>query len=609
MKPRLNIITVFICLLLFFILGIRATVKDNADDQVKRKYYAELKTFQIHLMALQQAVTLNEPADSLRFIFKKARLSYKKVELFIEYYFPHYIYLINPPPIRMAEDHNAPQGLQVIEEQIYPDYDITHKTKLMGDLYKINSAVEALSGFEQFFNVDRNLPDALIEEMYRILTQGITGFDSPVSLQSIPEAASAICSVRETLELIQDRFTAEGKSGYYNSIRLLKEAEIYCQKNADFDSFDRMFFIRQFLNPVTSWLGAEKIRLGIIDYTRTSKLPLTPGIYKYYSLFDQRLLSTHFFSGDSAYESPGLVALGKKLFFDSLLAGNNQRSCATCHKPELAFTDGLSKSLALETYKTVHRNAPTLLNSALQRDLFVDQRQKVLETLVTEVLANKEEMNSSVDEVAKKISMRSDYEPFYLNAFGDQQYSGKRVAWAISSYVRSLISMNSRFDLYMRGHNDKLNKEEIKGFNIFMGKGKCGTCHFAPLFNGSKPPLYSFIEAEVIGVPESTDTIHPVLDPDRGRVEISRSPVHEFAFKTPTVRNVELTAPYMHNGVYKTLEEVIDFYNKGGGVGLGLNIPNQTLPFDKLNLTEPEKKSLVAFLKSLTDTSVLQDKY
>jgi len=609
MKPRLNIIIVFLCLLLFFILGIRATVKDNADEQVKRKYYAELKTFQIHLMALQQAVTLNEPADSLRFIFKKARLSYKKVELLVEYYFPHYVYLINPPPIKMAEDHNEPQGLQVIEEQIFPDYDPSKKNKLMGDLYKINSAVEALTGFEQFFTVDRNLPDALMEELYRILTQGITGFDSPVSLQSIPEAASAICSVRETLELIQDRFTAEGKSGYHNSIRLLKEAEIYCQQNADFDSFDRMFFIRQFLNPVTSWLGAEKIRLSIIDHTRTSKLPLIPGVYKYYSLFDQRLLSTHFFSGDSLNESPGLVALGKKLFFDSVLAGNNQRSCATCHKPELAFTDGLPKSLALETYKTVQRNAPTLLNSALQRDLFVDQRQKVLETLVTEVLANKEEMNSSVDEVAKKISMRSDYEPFFLNAFGDQQYSGKRVARAISSYVRSLISMNSRFDLYMRGHNDKLNKEEIKGFNIFMGKGKCGTCHFAPLFNGSKPPLYSFIEAEVIGVPESTDTIRPVLDPDRGRVEISRSPVHEFAFKTPTVRNVELTAPYMHNGVYKTLEEVIDFYNKGGGNGLGLNIPNQTLPFDKLNLTEPEKNSLVAFLKSLTDTSVLQDKY
>ncbi len=609
MKRRLNIISVFLVLLVFFILGIRATVKDDADEKVKQKYYHELKTFQTHLMSLQQAVTLNKPADSLRLIFKKARISYKKVELFIEYYFPHYIYLINPPPIKMAEDHNPPQGLQVIEEQIFPDYDPANKTRLMGDLYKINSAVEALTGFEQFFIVDRNLPDALMEEMYRILTQGITGFDSPVSLQSIPEAASAISTVRETLELIQDRFTAEGKPGYQKSIGLLKEAEKYCQKNNDFDSFDRMHFIRQYLNPVTAWLGAEKLRLGIYDHTRTSKLPLTPGIYKYYSLFDQRLVSTRFFAGDSVIASPELVALGKKLFFDSLLAGNNQRSCATCHKPELAFTDGLPKSLALEEYKTVHRNAPTLLNSALQRDLFADQRQKVLEDLVTEVLANKEEMNSSVDEVAKKISMRADYETVYQKAYGDQQYSGKRIARAISAYVRSLISMNSRFDLYMRGHNDKLSRDEIKGFNLFMGKGKCGTCHFAPLFNGSKPPLYSFIEAEVIGVPESTDTIHPMLDPDRGRVEISQSPVHEFAFKTPTVRNIELTAPYMHNGVYKTLEEVIDFYNKGGGVGLGLNIPNQTLPFDKLSLTAPEKKSLVAFLRSLTDTSVLQDKY
>lgn len=140
-----------------------------------------------------------------------------------------------------------------------------------------------------------------------------------------------------------------------------------------------------------------------------------------------------------------------------------------------------------------------------------------------------------------------------------------------------------------------------------MGKGKCGTCHFAPLFNGSKPPLYNIIESEVIGVPGNADSLHPVADADKGRIAITANRVHDNSFKTPTVRNIELTAPYMHNGVYKTLEEVVEFYNKGGGAGLGIKIENQTLPFDNLNLSAAEKKALIAFMRSLTDTSPLKN--
>ncbi len=609
MTKRHSLLSVTLVLLVFFLLGIRATVKDDADEKVTRKYFTELKTFQAHMMDLQLALTSNIPGDSMQQIFKKGRISYKKIELFIEYYFPHYVYQLNPPAIQSAEDHNPPQGMQVIEEQLFPEYDPAGKNKLLGDLYKLNSSIQALTGFEQFFTVDQYLPDALIEELYRILTQGITGFDSPVSLQSITEAAHSVGSVKETLEFINGRFTKEGRAGYEESIRLLAEASQYCLDHPDFDSFDRMYFIQHYLNPVTAWLGQEKLRLGIYDQARVSKLPLKPGVYKYYSLFDQRFLSPNFFAGDSAYASPELISLGQKLFGDPFLAGNNQRSCATCHNPSLAFTDGMSKSLAIDGHKQITRNAPTLLNSALQRDLFMDHRQKLLENLIVEVLANKEEMNSSAEQVAEKLAQREDYADLYMQAFGDRQYSGKRVARAIASYIRSLVSMNSRFDQYMRGHKNKLTKEEIRGFNIFMGKGKCGTCHFAPVFNGSKPPLFSFMESEVIGVPSTQDTVHATIDPDKGRLTISRSEVHEFAFKTPTVRNIELTAPYMHNGVYRTLEEVVDFYNKGGGVGLGINLPNQTLPFDKLNLTEPEKKSLVSFLKSLTDTSVLARTY
>jgi len=179
----------------------------------------------------------------------------------------------------------------------------------------------------------------------------------------------------------------------------------------------------------------------------------------------------------------------------------------------------------------------------------------------------------------------------------------KNIADAIAMYLRTLISYNSRFDKYMRGEKDKMTKDEIKGFNLFMGKAACGTCHYAPLFNGSKPPTYYYQESEVLGVPASTDTVHPQLDADSGRMIFLKKDFLVHAFKTPTLRNIALTAPYMHNGVYKTLEEVIDFYNRGGGRGLGLPVPNQTLAAEKLQLTPKEKWQLKAFLLTLTDTS------
>ncbi|GAA6769901.1 cytochrome-c peroxidase [Flavobacterium sp. CGRL2] len=151
----------------------------------------------------------------------------------------------------------------------------------------------------------------------------------------------------------------------------------------------------------------------------------------------------------------------------------------------------------------------------------------------------------------------------------------------------------------MRGNKNSLNNQEIEGMNLFMGKAKCATCHFTPLFNGTVPPSYSKTEHEVIGTPNEASG--RTLSPDKGRYLYNKMPQLVGAFKTPTVRNAAVTAPYMHNGVFKTLEEVVSFYNKGGGQGLGYEVANQTLPFDKLNLTVKEEHALVAFMKTLTD--------
>ncbi|HEY2726299.1 MAG TPA: cytochrome c peroxidase, partial [Parafilimonas sp.] len=223
-----------------------------------------------------------------------------------------------------------------------------------------------------------------------------------------------------------------------------------------------------------------------------------------------------------------------------------------------------------------------------------------LEDQSHDVVQSTVEMHSSMKLSVKKLWKDTLYRKMFSVAFPQKNRTGidtLEVMNAIGSYVRSLVFLNSRFDEYMRGNKAAMNENEVNGFNLFMGKAKCGTCHYMPLFNGTFPPRYMKSEAEVIGVPQSLTT--NIIDSDLGRYNIVRVASLKHAFKTPTVRNAALTAPYMHNGIYNSLQQVIDFYNKGGGIGLGIKMDNQTLPFDKLDLTGKEQYDLVAFIKSL----------
>jgi cytochrome c peroxidase len=154
-----------------------------------------------------------------------------------------------------------------------------------------------------------------------------------------------------------------------------------------------------------------------------------------------------------------------------------------------------------------------------------------------------------------------------------------------------------------------LSEPARRGFNLFMGKAACGTCHFAPVFNGTVPPDYEDSESEVLGVPAAPVWKDAAIDPDMGRIANRRAaehaPFNQYAFKTPTLRNIALTAPYMHNGVYQTLEEVMQFYNVGGGAGIGIVLPNQTLPPDPLGLSKREIRDIIVFMEALTDTAGL----
>jgi cytochrome c peroxidase len=244
-----------------------------------------------------------------------------------------------------------------------------------------------------------------------------------------------------------------------------------------------------------------------------------------------------------------------------------------------------------------------------QKNFFHDGRSRQLVEQINEVLHNKQEMNTTIEEIILKLNRSEEYKALFKNAFigtADSSISYFGVLKSIHEYERTLVSKNTKFDKYLEGDYTQLNTNEINGYNVFSGKALCGSCHFFPLFNGLVPPIYNDTEYEVIGVPKEKNSLE--IDGDEGRKIISKNRIHQFAFKTPTVRNIELTPPYMHNGIYKTLEEVIDFYNKGGGNGIGINISHQTLPFDSLQLTKQEIRDIKAFMLSLTDTTNLTRK-
>lgn len=575
-----------------------------ASQRIEQYFKLKLAIVIRKLGAMNSAINSKKGQKEIQESFHQARWAYKQAELLIEYYYPYLIRKINGPALPFADGENSlsvldPQGFQVIEDMLFPAYnrkrvaDLQAQIRLLQQIFK-----DILQHKDPYHFQDEFIFDALSLEVYRLTALGITGFDSPAALSSIPEATAVIESVSSVINVYLPAINDTLFSSQLNNHIL--EAKSYLLQHQNFDRFDRLYFIVTYTNPLSEKILElkQRLKLGLPD--------------------ERRLLSTsapHLFS--TGYYSPSgytpnaeanattlKILLGKKLFSDNILSVDQQRSCTSCHQPGHAFTDGLPKSMSLDNIRTVSRNAPTLWNAALQPKQFYDSRAVFMERQVFEVLHNPEEMGGSLETILQRIKQDSAYLALFNNAYdgSDNPVSEDNITNAIASYVRSLISLNSRFDKFMNGDKAALNEAEKKGFNLFTGKAKCATCHFVPLFNGVAPPYFSEAESEVIGVPATTDTIHAVLDGDEGKYNLYPIPIFRYAFKTPTLRNIELTAPYMHNGVYRTLDEVIDFYDRGGGAGLGIAPANQTLPSRPLNLSEKEKNQLLAFLQSLTDT-------
>ncbi|MBT1711401.1 hypothetical protein KK062_24375 [Fulvivirgaceae bacterium PWU5] len=582
-------------------------------DTVARKDIAALQTTASTLEQTAQAFQTGKiKLDSLQSTVAHTRRQYKKVEFLLAYYYPEYVEeYINGAPLLHLERYDTrpvvrnPEGLQTLDELVYAP-DAREQTLAITTLaQRFHTRYNTLvAGFDDQPVTAADAALALRLQLVRIFTLGVTGFDTPGSVHALPEAATSLTALQQmAAALFPGEQGAALQQAFTRAIHNL-------QQPVSFDDFDRLTFLKDHINP----LYKESLRLQQALYPNattksySSKYP-QPWNPSSADLFAPDFLDPYFYTElKRAEDNDALRALGKKLFYDPGISHTGTMSCASCHDPAKGFADARPRSQSNIQGMTVQRNAPTLLNAVYADRYFYDLRAFTLEQQAEHVIFNPREFNTAHEEILRKLEQDKVYRAQFQKTFSSPGVTRERFARALASYVLSLKSFNSPFDRYVRGEAALPDTAIRKGFNLFMGKANCGTCHFAPVFSGLSPPEYRKNESEILGVLQDPAARRKALDPDNGRrdnqVFSEESWIFGKSFKTTTVRNVALTAPYFHNGAYKTLEEVIDFYNNGGGAGHGLEVKNQTLAPDSLHLSVSEKAALVVFLRSLTDPGV-----
>lgn len=577
-------------------------------------YGARLDSLDASLDTLDRAIrgAARRPVDEAegakaRVAFRAARVRFKRVEMQSEYYVPWLSREINGPVLTRADEDDPetpvdPAGFQVIEATLFPSVDVEKAERALVLVHSLRGNVASLRSFGvDTMPGDAFFFDAARQEIARVATLGIAGFDAAVSRDAMTESADALQGVRDALAPWTARLSGENARLADALDARFAEAIAELRANPDFDTFDRLHFIVHRVQPLAHTLALAQRALGI-------GAPDRPRAWSHHaaSIFDRDAIDPAFFAPAEAVSGAAVAALGRSLFFDPALSPSGTRSCASCHDPAKAFTDARPRPLLLESHQSAApRNTPGLIGVALQPALFADERAHFLEDQITDVLGSRAEMGGSLEAAAGALRARSDYRARFADAFHvapDSGVTGVHIRLAIAAYLRTLRGGTSRVDRALAGDSSALAPRERDGFNLFVGRAGCGTCHFAPAFGGAMPPALAESEPEVLGVPARWAVGRRVLDPDPGRWGVRRTATNHGAFKTPTLRNVARTAPYMHNGAFATLEAVLDFYDAGGGAGIGLAVPNQTLPADSLHLTRGEKLALIAFMRALTDT-------
>ncbi|HEY1005747.1 MAG TPA: cytochrome c peroxidase [Sphingobacteriaceae bacterium] len=564
--------------------------------------------------SLQQQVKASGPVRpaEVREALQRARRKLKAADFWLRYLEPiAYKQLNGPLPVEweteVFEKFEAPYrrdgagltlaGLYLNEPDPAGDslLNLIRPARAASDIFLADSITGRLATYHHFYLCNR----LFLLNLAAIYT---TGFECPDREDILPELLLMLNSTGEIYTAFNASFPSRALPRRY--LDLFAECARYVgSSDRGIDGFDHLEFIQRYVNPLFA-MNQELIRQYRVipasynDYSLNNAATSVfdkalfegmPAKGVYYAIRDERILGE-------------IRETGKLLFFDPILSGNNQRSCASCHKPDQLFTDTtVAAALRYDRQGRLPRNTPSLVNVIYNHLVNADGKHFDLQNQGKDVISNPDEMGADPDEVLAKVmsigQYRNAFRKFSKLAPNAGPVSLKHITSAITWYYAGFSRYYSPFDEAM---NQQLPVHPAvrSGFNLFMGKAGCGTCHFVPGFNGVKPP-YTNSEFEVLGTP--ADHTMARISADKGRYLAHPVPEMLNAFRTGTVRNAPFTGPYMHNGSFATIGEVLEFYNNGGGKGVGLRVDNQTLAPDSLKLTQQEKNDLIAFIFSLNE--------
>lgn len=477
---------------------------------------------------------------------------------------------------------------------------LMHKSLQATEVYKADSITKHLDTYHHFYLCNR----LFLLNLAAIYT---TGFECPDTSLVIPELQSMLTEVNNIYGSFNESFPEQALPSHYME-RYHQTIEYVRQQPKTYSHFDHFNFIKNHVNPL--FVLNQKL---ILEHHVVSKSNLDYALNKRStSIFDKSLYHGQNAKGifhrvkDEAVLAE-IDRLGKLLFYDPLLSGNNQRSCASCHQPTEYFTDTNGRTaLQFDRLHTLERNTPSLINVGFNHLIMLDGEHITLQNQTKAVITNPTEMGSTEKEVLEKILSCKDYQQGFKKLL---QHTPQEPEITLEHLSSAITHYYSKFSNYYAPFDDAMDRKGIieasaqRGFNLFMSKAQCATCHFVPQFNGVKPP-YVGSEFEVLGVP--SDPSFTMLSPDLGRYKVNPATETHRAFRTGSIRNAQHTQPYMHNGSFADLSTLIDFYDGGGGAGRGLAIDNQTLSADSLHLSIQEKADLIAFIHSLDEKIVFE---
>ena len=608
---RLKFILPFCLSCLFLLSFLKPQNSFDRVDTVKTNLLSSMQGFEESILFYAETVDAyikeNKNIEELQRAHLDCRLAVKQTETYLFYFQPEAIKkYINGAPLPMLEKNTSslvvfePKGLQTLDELVFDEE--TDMIEIQSLILEMKKEFEKIKLYQKGIKLyDYSIYEAMRSQLIRVFTQGVTGFDTPGSLAGLEESKIVLEGLKVDF-MVYDELVSPS---LYSSIMTHFDLGIKQLASSDFETFDRLYFLMNCINPLYGDLLQAQISLGV-ELPHEQQRAATAVNYMAANIFDTDFLNSNYFAQvDEVELSAQRVELGRLLFFDPVLSKDNNGSCASCHDPGRGFSDGQAMSKAFNGDGDVNRNAPGLINSVLADRYFHDLRASELKFQLDHVVFSEKEFNTNYNEIIERLSGSKAYLNYFASAYPDRKspMSAETVKLAINEYVASLVALNSTFDRFVKGEISQLDPRVRNGFNLFMGKASCGTCHFAPIFNGSVPPDFEESESEVLGVPSTKEA--KFIDGDIGRygnkVEKEKADHYRFSFKTPSVRNIALTAPYMHNGVYDDLLELMTFYNKGGGSGHGFDVPGQTLGADPLGLTDIEIGDIILFMESLTD--------